>query len=162
MSDSTSQTAITPSANARREPFCFPEVMSESATLFITTGPPRRPNKRAGARLRSAARSGRRAFRPFARVRVLDDLHVGERDQTLVDHLVEGGQHAPYLLLRVYHGDHDGQVGREAEPAGAVQALLRAVAHQAAVDGRAGDVHHPQLPDYRLVQRLALPAVVLA
>src|SRR5437588_1932587 len=97
-----------------------------------------------------------------AAVRVFNDLNVGERDQALVNHLVQHGQHASDLLLRIHDRNHDGQVAREVEEARAVHALLRAVAHQPAVDGRAGDVYHAQLLDYRLVQRLALPAVVLA
>src|SRR5207248_2432137 len=44
------------------------------------------------------------------RVCVLDDLDIGEHDESFVHHLVAHGQHAPDLLFRVHDRDHDRQI----------------------------------------------------
>src|SRR6266568_4096804 len=97
----------------------------------------------------------------FGTMGVPDDIDVGYRNEALADHLLERGQEALDLLVGVDDRDRNRKV-RRGEEVLPMNPRARAVSFDAAIGGRAGQILAARFFDDRLVQRLPVPAVVLA
>src|ERR1700683_1654110 len=84
---------------------------------------------------------------------VLDNLDVREHHQPLLDHVIENRKEGVQFFLRVYDGEQDRPVMREAQRLFLMNSSIRAVSQDALVNGGAGNVIGAHALQKGLVQR---------
>jgi len=90
---------------------------------------------------------------------VLDDAHFLQGDQAFLDHLVNVRKQFVDFLAGVHNFNDNGEVFREAQDLGGMQAAVGTKAHQSAQHGSAGEVELASLEYDGLIKWFAMPTV---
>ena len=90
------------------------------------------------------------------------EVYLRNNNQAILNHRLNRVRSLRDFLFAVNHRNHDGHVAGDAKEALFMRVALHSVAHDAAINGGAGNIHHVQAFHNRVVERLVVPAVRFA
>ncbi len=141
----------------------WPEFRSFLAANYSLEAQRQPPDRCGGGAIR---RSGRpiafTCLNVLSPVGILDDVGVGEGDESFCHHLIHDGKKCLELLLSIYHCDGERGVAGEMKGFVFVDAPVGAVSKDAAMHGSSGQIVGAHGLDQSRMEGLALPAVALS
>src|SRR5262249_6786686 len=85
------------------------------------------------------------ALRDFVAANKADDIHVRDDNETVFEHAFNRLCRSGYFFRAVDYGNHHGHVAHRMKEAFSMLVTLSAVAEYAAINSRAGYLHHAEL-----------------